>query len=227
MVTAARFVPLLAAALCAGCYWSSPPSSPHGHHPAKVESLPTLTVSPYPVALRSPRVIVLGRFDTRTTQPVGALYDFNDYEASPIIRTYFFRHAHLELFEHVSDALRASGLDVRKDYATTGDPALIEAPVRALRPLIVRTSVAALQHDQVRTDTDPPSDNEVVRLVVDVSVVEADGTQRYQARHAIYGRLTWQEDLDVLRMLGLELGERLAKDAGFLRAIEATPRGAS
>ncbi len=124
-------------------------------------------------------------------------------------------------------ALRASGLDVRKDYATTGDPALIEPPVRALRPLIVRTSVAALQHDQVRADTDPPSDNEVVRLVVDVSVVEADGTQRYTARHAIYGRLTWQQDLDVLRMLGLELGERLTRDPGFLRAIEASPRGAS
>lgn len=227
MVTATRIASLLAATLCAGCYWSSPPSSPHGHHPANVEGLPSLAVSPHPVALRSPRLIVLGRFGTRSIQPIGALYDFNDYEASPLIRTYFFRHAHLELFEHVSDALRASGLDVRKDYATTGDPALLEAPVRSLRPLIVRTSVAALQHDQVRTDTDPPTDNEVVRLVVDVSVVEADGTQRYSARHEIYGRLAWQEDLDVLRMLGLELGERLTRDAGFLRAIEATPRGAS
>ncbi len=228
MVTAARLALLLPALLSAGCYWSHPPTAPHGHHaPKKAEGLPTLTVSPTPLRLRSPRVIVLGRFSTTGVQPIGSLYDYADYEASPLIRTYFFRHAHLELFEHVSDALRASGLDVRKDYATTGEPSLLEGPARALRPVIVRTRIAALQHDQVRTDTDPSTDNEVVRLVVDVSVIEADGTERYSARHAIYGRVTWQEDLDVLRLLGLELGERLTKDAGFLRAIEASPRGVS
>ena len=148
-------------------------------------------------------------------------------ESSPLIRTYYFKHANLELFEHACDALRATGLDVRKDYATTGEAALLERPLRQLQPLIVRTHILELQHDQVRTDSDPPTDNEVVKLVVDVSVIDAQGASRYQARHAIYGRLTWQEELDVLRMLGLRLGERLARDPAFLRAVEATTRGAS
>ena len=172
-------------------------------------------------------MIVLSRFDSSATQPIGGLYDFNDYESSPLIRTYYFKHANLELFEHACDALRATGLDVRKDYATTGEASLIERPLRDLQPLVVRTKIIALQHDQVRTDTDPPTDNEVVKLVVDVSVIDAQGASRYQARHAIYGRLTWQEELDVLRMLGLRLGERLARDPAFLRAVEATTRGAS
>jgi hypothetical protein len=220
----------LLAAVCAsttGCYFSNPPSTPHGHDPMHVEQLPTLTVSATPVQLASRRVIVLSRFDSTATQPIGGLYDFNDYESSPLIRTYYFKHANLELFEHACDALRATGLDVRKDYATTGEASLIERPLRELQPLMVRTKIISLQHDQVRTDSDPPTDNEVVKLVVDVSVIDALGASRYQARHAIYGRLTWQEELDVLRMLGLRLGERLARDPAFLRAVEATTRGAS
>lgn len=223
-----RIAALTALGSCAmGCYFSSPPSTPHGNNPLHVEQLPTLTVSPAPAHLASQRVIVLARFDSAATQPIGSLYDFNDYETSPLIRTYYFKHANLELFEHACDALRATGLDVRKDYATTGEAALLERPLRQLQPLIVRTNILELQHDQVRTDSDPPTDNEVVKLVVDVSVIDAQGASRYQARHAIYGRLTFQEDLDVLRMLGLRLGERLTRDPAFLRALEATSRGAS
>lgn len=210
-----------------GCYFSSPPSAPHGHNPLHVEQLPTLTVSPSPAQLASPHVIVLGRFDSSATQPIGGLYDFSDYDSSPLQRTYYFKHAHLELFEHACDALRATGLDVRKDYGSTGEPTMLEQPLRRLQPLIVRTTIVAMQHDQVRTDSDPPTDNEVVKLVVDVSVIDSLGTSHYQARHAVYGRLTWQEDLDVLRMLGLKLGERLTRDPAFLNAIGARARGAS
>jgi hypothetical protein len=214
-------------AMACGCYWSNPPTTPHGHKPAAIETLSTLSVTPNPTQLFSPKVIVLGRFDSVTTQPMGGLYDFNDYTISPLIRTYYFGHAQLELFEHVSDALRASGLDVRKDYATTGEPALLEKRVRDLQPVLVRATVQSLQHDQIRTDTDPPADYEAVQVIVDVSVLDVQGVERYRGRHAIEARANYQQELDVLRMVGLKLGERLTRDAAFLRAVGVRPRGAS
>lgn len=210
-----------------GCYFSNPPSAPHGHTPMQVEQLAPLTVSPAPAQLASQRVIVLARFDAATVQPIGGLYDLHDYETSPLLRTYFFKHGPLELFEHACDALRATGLDVRKDYATTGEPALLEAQLRALQPLIVRTRILSLQHDQVRTEGEPPSDNEVLRLVAEVSVVDPRGGTLYQGRHEVTGRLLWQQDSDVLRLLGLAFGERLSRDPAFVSALGARVRGAS
>jgi hypothetical protein len=214
-------------AVANGCYWSNPPTTPHGHKAAALDSMSTLSVTVNPVQLQSSKVIVLGRFDSVATQPIGGLYDFAEYEISPLIRTYYFGHAHLELFEHVSDALRASGLDVRKDYATTAEPALLEKRVRDLQPFLVRATVQSLQHDQIRSDTDPAADYEAVQLVVDVSVLDVQGAERYRARHTIEARMVYQQDLDVLRILGLKLGERLTRDAGFLRAVAAHRRGAS
>jgi hypothetical protein len=218
----------LATALAAtGCYWSSPPTTPHGHAVTDPAAAPELRMTMVPGTLRSARLLVLGRFDTRAVQPIGALYDFDDYSASPLIRTYFFRHGGLELLEHACDAMRASGLHVLKDYATTGEPALLEAPLRAQSPLLVRTRVLALQHDQIRTDTDPPRDYEVVRLEVEVGVYETSGRRRYLGRHEIRGSLRYEEQADVLRHLGLKLGDRLVGDAAFRTAVEARPRGAS
>lgn len=208
-----------------GCYWSSPPTAPHGLEQLNPEQIPVLTVSPDPVRLRSPRVLILGRFDSRAIQPIGGVYDLHDGSISPLVRTYYFKFGHLELFEHACDALRASGLDVRKDYATTGEPWLVESGLRQKDPLLIRARVIELQHDQVRSDDDPPRDSEVIKLVTDVGVFDTSGNGRYQARHAIYGRVVVGEDIDVLRMLGLKLGERLVHDAAFVRAIEAV-RGA-
>ncbi len=218
---------LMTTALLTGCYWSSPPASPHGNRPVNLEEVPVLTVTAAPAQLESRRVLVLGRFDSLTTQPIGGLYDFDEYSASPLIRTYYFKFAHLELFEHACDALRASGLDVRKDYATTGEPTLIERPLRDKNPFVIRAVVQSFQHDQIRTDTDPPTDNEVVQLIVDVTVTDVQGNDRYRARHAIDGRVRYDESVDLLRMLGLKLGERLTHDAKFVQAIEARVRGGS
>jgi len=156
------------------------------------------------------------------TQPIGGLYDYDDYEISPLYRTYFFKNGELELFEHTSDCLRASGLDSRKDYGTTGTATLVEAPLRQQNPLIVRTKVLRLQHDQVRTAGDPPRDYEVAHLVAEVSVFDIAGQQRYQTRKEILGRVPYQEDSDLLRILGLTLGQKLLSDPGFLSAIEAS-----
>ncbi len=223
----ACFVLPLFAALLGGCYWSDPPAWPYGDAANDPADAQPLTMPAPPRPLHSPRVIVIGRFDTVATQPIGGLYDWSDYDVSPLFRTYYFKYANLELFEHVTDALRASGLDVRKDYATTGEPALVQGPLRAISPLLVRTRVLTFQHDQVRTDDDTPRDYEVARLVVEVTVDDINGARRYAARQSIHARVHAQDPANMLRMLGLELGTRLLRDPAFLEAIEAAPGAAS
>lgn len=205
----------------AGCYWSSPPTRPHRHvelDPAKL----SLLAAPAPITLRSTRLLVLGRFDTTATQPIGALYDHDDYAITPLYRTYYFRDAHLEVFEHACDALRATGLDVRKDYATAAAPALLEARTRARSPLLVTGTVTALQHDQTRLAGEPPIDLELARLAVRVTVREPDGRVRYERELVVEGKAALVPGGDVLRLLGLALGDALARDPAFARAIEAS-----
>ena len=103
----------------------------------------------------------------------------------------------------------------------------MEKRLRDLQPVLVRATVQSLQHDQIRSDTDPATDHEAVQLIVDVSVLDVQGVERYRARHAVDARVVYQQELDVLRILGLKLGERLTHDAGFLRAIGARRRGES
>lgn len=206
--------------LCTGCYFSSPPSTPHTHTALDPAKLPDLAEHP-PIGLRSPRLIIIGRFDSTAVQPIGGLYDRDDYSISPLYRTYFFKDAALEVFEATTDALRATGLDVRKDYATTGEPALLEPRLRARQPLIISALISSLQHDQIRASGDVGSDYEVARMSVQVQVEDADGQLRFEKALTIEGKLPAGEDLDVLRLLGISLGESLSRDAAFVRAVEA------
>lgn len=206
-----------------GCYWSSPPTHPQGHDELDANAVQLLgDASEAPKThLRSPRVVVLGRFDSEITQPIGGMYDQADFHISPLYRTYFFRDAHLEVFEHVSDALRAAGLDVRKDYATGGEPALVEPRVKRLNPLLVRGVVKTLQHDQVRLES-TPSDFEVARLVIELRVTDAEGRGLYKRELRIEGRTPSRPDADLLRTLGRALGEALASDPAFRAAVGAS-----
>lgn len=211
-------LPLLPA--LAGCYWSSPPSTPHGHVALDADSAPALTVPPV-VPLRSKRVVLLGRFDSLATQPIGSMYDRREYHVTPLYRTYFFEDAALELFEHTCDALRATGLDVRKDYASTGEPALVEEPLRAIEPVIVSTTILALEDDQIRSDAEPPTDQEVARLAARVEVHDVTGRSLYLREHIVYGRAAIAPESDMLRLVGYALGAKLARDPAFLQAIGA------
>lgn len=217
-----RILALLACCLAGSACWvSSPPITPLGHQETdSIKNVTDLVVNSEPVKVASRRIIVLGRFESLITQPIGGLYDYDDSEVSPLYRTYYFKHGDLELFEHTSDYLRGSGLDLRRDYGTTGNPSLVETPLRQQNPLIVRTKILLLQHDQVRSG-EPPQDYEIAHLTVEISVFDTQGQQRYQSRQEILGRLPHQEDANLLRILGLTLGQRLLSDPSFLNAIEA------
>lgn len=210
----------LAGLLASGCYWSSPPTNPHGNVALDPAKLPTLQASGHAARLASRRLVVFGRLDSVATQPIGGVYDHVEATVSPLNRTYFFRDGPLEIFEHTTDALRAAGLDVRKDYATTGAPQLLEPRLRARSPLLMGGQIRALQHDQIRTDA---GDAEVARLVLSLWVREADGRVRYEREHTIEGKTPHPPPLDMLRLLGTLLVERLDQDADFRRALEVSP----
>jgi hypothetical protein len=209
------------AVFTSGCYWSSPPTRPHGHQELVIAELQDLSDSAAVPPLRSQRLVVLGRFDNLSTQPIGGLYDEVDYSISPLYRTYFFRDAHLEVFEHVSDALRAAGLDVRKDYATAGEPALVEPRIRQQNPLLVSGVVKTLQHDQIRVNEPAPHEFEIARLVIGVKVSDIEGHVVYDRELRIQGKRPARPDSDLLRTLGRALGAALASDPAFRRAVGA------
>ncbi len=210
---------LVASGAPLGCYWSSPPSTPHRSERFELDKIPELG-APAPRALAGTRTIVLGRFDTIAANPVGGLYDRSDYEVSPLYRTYFYKDGAVELFEHVADALRASGLAVLKDYAGGAQAALLEPPLRAKAPILVRGTLIGLQHDQIR-EKHAAGDFEVGRVVVDVTVTETDGRPLLRKTYDLAGKAPWDERTDFLKLLGWKLTEQLTADPEFVRAIGA------
>lgn len=211
-----------------GCYWSSPPSTPHRSTKIELSTVPALGV-PNPRPIASKRLIVLGRFDSTAPQPIGGLYDKKDYSVSPLIRTYFYKDGAVEVFEHVSDGLRASGLFVLKDYAGHAEPALLEPPLRARDPLLVTGTVTALQHDQIREKAEggETADWEAGRLEIAMEVKDQKGTVRLKKTYLVEGRIPFDDRTELLKLLGWHMAERLSADPEFVKAIEAGPRGAS
>jgi hypothetical protein len=226
--TARLWVGVAIACFASGCYWSSPPSTPHRSVKVDLASTPAFR-DPSPRPIESKRVVVLGRFDTTAPNPIGGLYDRKDYRVSPLIRTYFYKDGAVEVFEHVSDGLRAAGLMVLKDYAGHAEPALLEAPLREMRPLLVTATVLSLQHDQIRDKTDDGkhAEWEAARIELAVKVTEADGSARLAKKYVVAGRVPHNPTVDLLKVLGWTVADQLASDPEFLKAIEATSRGAS
>lgn len=216
---ALRALALVAAGLASGCYWSSPPSTPHRSVRFDVGALPELGAPKMP-ALAGTRLVVLGRFDTTAGNPVGGLYDRKDYEVSPLQRTYFFKDGAVEVFEHVSDGLRASGLLVLKDYAGRAEPALLEPAVRAQAPTLVTATVTALQHDQIR-DKKESVDVEAGLVEIALLVRDAQGKTLLQKTYRIEGRYPYDGVTDMLKLLGWKLAEQLATDPAFVAAVGA------
>lgn len=208
-----------------GCYWSSPPSTPHRSVKIELANVPLLG-DPKPRAIASKRVIVLGRFDTVAANPIGGLYDRKDYSVSPLIGTYFYKDGAVEVFEHVSDGLRAAGLMVLRDYAGHAEPALLDAPLREQQPILVTATVLALQHDQIREKADDgkPAEWEAARLELEVRVAATDGASRLKKTYLVEGRVPWNPEYDLLKVLGWTVAEKLSADPEFLKAIEAGAR---
>lgn len=212
---------LLLAALTTGCYWSSPPSTPHRSVRVELAEIPAFG-TPAPRRIASKKTIVLGRFDTVAPQPIGGLYDRRDYKVSPLIRTYFFKDGAIEVFEHVSDGLRSAGLLVLKDYAGHAEPALLEEPLRSANPVLVTATVLALQHDQIREkgDDKQPVDWEAARLELAVRVSSGSGAVKLNRTYRVEGRIPFNPEHDLLKLLGWSMAEKLTSDPEFVRAVE-------
>jgi hypothetical protein len=205
----------------AGCYWSSQPQTPHRTTEIDLASAAVLGL-PQPRALQGSHIVVLGRFDSTAPQPIGGLYDKNEYEVAPLYRTYFFKDGAIEIFEHVADGLRSSGLTVLKDYAGHAEPALVEAPIRAQNPILVTATVTSLQHDQIRAEN--KTDFEAGRVVVELRVTDVNGAPKLRKQYVVEGRIAYDGRTELLRLLGWKLAEQLAADPEFVAAVAAQPR---
>lgn len=216
---------LIAVALLTGCYWSSPPSTPHRSVKLELAAMAPFG-NPVPRPITSKKLIVLGRFDTMAPNPIGGLYDRKDYSVSPLIRTYFYKDGAVEVFEHVSDGLRAAGLAVLKDYAGHAEPSLLEAPLREKQPLLVTATVLGLQHDQLREKSEDGkfAEWEAARLELRVRVSTADGASRLNKIYVVEGRVAYAPDFDVLKAVGWTMAVKLSVDPEFVRAIEGASR---
>lgn len=223
MIAARALLAVVALSSGVGCYWSSQPQTPHRSVQFQLSKLEDLGV-PSPRPLTGSKLVVLGRFDTIAAQPIGGLYDRKDYSVAPLIRTYFFKDGAVEVFEHVSDGLRASGLLVLKDYAGHAEPSLLEAPLRAKDPVLVTGTVVALQHDQIREKGDR-QDWEAGRLEVAMKVADASGAVRLSKTYLVEGRVAYDGRSELLKLLGWKLAERLSADPEFVGAVAAAPRG--
>ena len=220
--TLARLAVVFACASGAtGCYWSSQPQTPHRLVEMDLTTVPNLAM-PVPRPLVGSRIVVLGRFDSTAPQPVGGLYDRREYEVSPLYRTYFFKDGAVEIFEHVSDGLRASGLIVLKDYAGHAEPSLLEAPVRAKEPILVTATLTALQHDQINENNDAKF--EAGRVEIALRVTDSKGAVRLQKTYLVTGRIPYDGSTELLKLLGWKLAEALSADPQFVQAIAAQPR---
>ena len=206
-----------------GCYWSSQPSTPHRNVAVDLASMPELPL-PRPRALQGSRIIVLGLFDSTAPQPIGGLYDKSEYEISPLYRTYFFKDGAVEVFEHVTDGLRASGLVVLKDYAGHAEPSMLEGPLRARAPMLATATVTTLQHDQIR-EKGENQDWEVGRLGIDLRVRDSAGVTRLAKSYLVEGRVHFDGHTEMLRLLGWRLAETLTADPQFVAAVAARAGG--
>jgi hypothetical protein len=210
-----------AASTSAGCWFGSPPETSHRHVMPRPEALADLA-APAPRRLIGAAPIVLGRFDGTAQSPIGGVYDHVEHEVTPLVATYFFADGPIEIFEHVSDALRADGLAVFKDYAGRAEPALLPAAMRAQSPVLVSATITELQHDQVRRDAG--SDWEVARLGADVLVRDVEGRTKLAKHYSVEGRVRYDERTQMLQLIGWKLAEAMTADPAFLAAIAA--RGA-
>lgn len=212
---AARLALPFALSMTTGCYWSSQPAGPY-RSVALVLRSPAANQEPSrPIA--SPRLIVLGRFDTVAQNPIGGLYDHDDYAVTPLSRTYFFKDGAVVLFEAVAERLRSQGLTVWKDYAGRAEAPMLEPPLRERRPLLVNATVTSLQHDQIRSD----GDFNAALVTIDVRVTETDGTQRLAKTYQVERTRPYDTNADFLRDLGRAVADTLSADDAFRRAIEA------
>jgi hypothetical protein len=199
----------LAPALTA-CSRPRPSLAPYGHVPLSPERLGPLPFAALP-ALRSPRPLVVTRFDDATAQPVGGAYEADE---GPPTATYSFSHAALELSEHFCDALREAGLDARLAYAATPAPAGGEGGPRVAGALL------AFQHDLVRRGPGPLAFVQAARAVVRLEAGRGTGAPAFAKTWPLEGRAGLGE-VDLLARFGRWAAALAAGDAAFLAAVGA------
>jgi hypothetical protein len=202
------------------CYWSKTPSVPYGqpelHWQTVAAGAPPLS---RPRPLRSARLIVISRFRSMVTNPVGGLYDFHTQNESPLWRTYHGGDAAVPIFEGFADRLREAGLRALKDYTDHANVALMEPPLRRRDPLVVTATLLALRHDQVRERLGAEFEAAYASLEVSVRNVQED--RRLDTQRATVVLKVPAGGRNLLQLVGALVADEVAGREPFLRALQA------
>jgi hypothetical protein len=198
----------LLVALSPACYFGSGPNVPYPSPEVGWERVsPATPLGPPPAVAPGARVVVVSRFRSLVPNPVGGLYDHTVQNLSPLWRTYFARNPEIAVMEGFADRLREAGMRALKDYTDPGNTALLEAPLRARRPIVIATTVRKLRHDQVR-QSEPPGDFEAVTLAATVELREPDGARKAALEREVTVKLP-AGGFNLLQVAGAMLADSL------------------
>ena len=96
------------------------------------------------VASRAPQtqnVLVLGALDDLTVSPVGGLYNEENYEYGPLLRTYWYPNLAPKLLDCIHGAFVRRGVRAYKDYLDLGGPVPYRAPTYPPGLVLLRGSI--------------------------------------------------------------------------------------
>ena len=224
--------PVLGALLClalTGCYFSSkPPRRFYGAPQVSFAASPVYTPPSEvrPLVGTPTRLVLMPRWTSLVTNPVGGLYDEAVNADAPLMATFFHRDVALPIWEASARRLRSYGLRIYKDYRDVGNPALLEPAVRKLRPLLLRASVASLAHDQRRRRVDRPG-NEGAWAKVHFDLLDEHGRRLWQQVIVAYCKKRFDSPEDLLAALGNAVTDALLREGSLLRVLAAVSRPAT
>jgi hypothetical protein len=159
--------------------------------------------------------VVVGMFDSITTNPVGGLYDWGNFHISPLYRTYYFPSLPAQVFESFSESLAQTGMVVMKDYTDNGVLSQLDGTT-AGSPVITAT-LTRFGHHQMRSKIYPDG-IDATRLETRFLVRGPDGGIRYDQVHGTEA-VTPALGADVLDLLAKRLVIQLVSTPAFLASV--------
>jgi hypothetical protein len=96
------------------------------------------------VQTRAPQtanVLVLGALDDLTVSPVGGLYNEDNYEYGPLLRTYWYPNLAPKLLDTIHASFARRGVRAYKDYLDLGAPVPYRAPTYPPGLVVLRGSI--------------------------------------------------------------------------------------
>ncbi|MBI5480971.1 MAG: hypothetical protein HY906_19080 [Deltaproteobacteria bacterium] len=173
------------------------------------------------VTTRAPQtqsVLVLGALDDLTVSPVGGLYNEENFEYGPLLRTYWYPHLAPKLLDCIHSSFSRRGVRAYKDYLDLGAPVPFPQPTYPPGLVLLRGSIETFGFSRHVQEFDVLIGRLTLRLVEG-----ATGRVLWQGQKEIAFRAP-MSNYDPFVMFGDALAAALLEDAGFSAALAGGAR---